>query len=818
MMKRFLAILCTLSMLLSVPVAATEEEVIATFNGKDYTDWQVLMQEYDFTYGTLTLMADIQDLVVTGMMGIDLNGHDIHNVTVAKDGYLYCVDSQTDDYTVADGVYGELTGTINGEVSTASNYFVLEQDSGISFHRFEMGIYGMSLRPSVAGIYYNSYFATDEAVAEQIERYGVALSVTDFPTEENIETDCVCSYVTGFEAGSSGNIANTTLLKNIMKTSNGQATNTSNSQMPIFGSPYVKIAGQYIVGSTEVRTLKEMVETADSRWDTLDAEQQAGLAAMYETYATEMQTWDAPNAKGEEPQQPGGGEQPGGSGGSDGDITITIGVQMKATVEDYDYNALTAWLEEQTGCNIDFYFYYSSISNELNTQVNYGERLPDILWNANLNDSQISQFGRYGYFKDLTPYFKDKTGASKTFWNRISSELNADQQANTLAKVTDPNNGKIYAVPTVDASPQTVMDYQIWINQTWLDALGLDMPTNAAELYEVLVAFKERDPNGNQKKDEIPLMGAQRALGAHVLDWVVNMFVCMDTQNYLNVDSRGKVYAPFTTESYRQALIYAKRLYDNGLLQSFSFNAGSTDLKTLIGADICGVVVANPLLHFASGTNVLYNYAAVPNWGYSVMNTSYKANNFITMDCKNPDKAFEVLMQLWSKEGAVRMRYGEENVNWVNADPNSLTATGGSAVIKLLSDPLNQINSAIWGAVAGTLMTFADGEIVQAPNDADAWTAYRDQMAGKAWEYYKKAAQMNEADLSPILRYTEDEECAYENAWSQCKTYVQRMMTEFVQYRDPANDAQWADYLATLESYGLQDWLNVAQTAYDRQK
>ena len=71
-MKRFLAMICVLAMLLSMPVAATEEEVIAIFNGKQYSDWQVLIQEYDFNYGAFSLMADIQDLVVTGMMGIDL--------------------------------------------------------------------------------------------------------------------------------------------------------------------------------------------------------------------------------------------------------------------------------------------------------------------------------------------------------------------------------------------------------------------------------------------------------------------------------------------------------------------------------------------------------------------------------------------------------------------------------------------------------------------------------------------------------------------------------------------------------------------------
>ena len=37
----------------------------------------------------------------------------------------------------------------------------------------------------------------------------------------------------------------------------------------------------------------------------------------------------------------------------------------------------------------------------------------------------------------------------------------------------------------------------MYINQTWLDNLGLEVPTNMDELEEVLIAFKEGDPNGN---------------------------------------------------------------------------------------------------------------------------------------------------------------------------------------------------------------------------------------------------------------------------------------------------------------------------------
>ena len=36
------------------------------------------------------------------------------------------------------------------------------------------------------------------------------------------------------------------------------------------------------------------------------------------------------------------------------------------------------------------------------------------------------------------------------------------------------------------------------------DNLGLEAPTTVDELYDVLVAFRDNDPNGNGQKDEIP--------------------------------------------------------------------------------------------------------------------------------------------------------------------------------------------------------------------------------------------------------------------------------------------------------------------------
>ena len=76
-------------------------------------------------------------------------------------------------------------------------------------------------------------------------------------------------------------------------------------------------------------------------------------------------------------------------------------------------------------------------------------------------------------------------------------------------------DGHIYTLPKFGEMGFTYdgdgKEYQIGaipqfsaINTKWLEAVGMEMPTTVDELHDVLVAFKDKDPNGNGQADEIP--------------------------------------------------------------------------------------------------------------------------------------------------------------------------------------------------------------------------------------------------------------------------------------------------------------------------
>ena len=63
----------------------------------------------------------------------------------------------------------------------------------------------------------------------------------------------------------------------------------------------------------------------------------------------------------------------------------------------------------------------------LQSTVAARQELPDVLWGVSLNSATLSTYGKEGYLVDLRPYYDDKEGASKTFWDRLESTFSKEE-------------------------------------------------------------------------------------------------------------------------------------------------------------------------------------------------------------------------------------------------------------------------------------------------------------------------------------------------------------------------------------------------------
>ncbi len=216
-------------------------------------------------------------------------------------------------------------------------------------------------------------------------------------------------------------------------------------------------------------------------------------------------------------------------------------------------------LEKETGIKINWQVMSSNDWGEQKSIMLASGTLPDIiLGDAVFNDSDI--VNNLSYFRPLDDYINDYMPNLKA----------AMAETPELKKISTFPDGKMYSLPARLPSRPKSKNQPI-INKVWLDKLGLKAPTTTEELYTVLKAFKEKDPNGNGKADEIPISGS----GDISMD-LLNPFGITDTNgNSMMVKDDKPVYYP-VTEEYKEAIKWLHKLYSEGIIDKELFTQDNT--------------------------------------------------------------------------------------------------------------------------------------------------------------------------------------------------------------------------------------------------
>ena len=253
------------------------------------------------TDGYVELLNDTPETVtVSKDITLQLNGCSVTGgVQVAEGATLFVMDSATADYDVSDGLYGkvhQVSGKVAGAAVGGDSYLPIAEDGVYSFHCVTLQIYAMTLRLDEnrePALFYKSNFKSDTMAATKIATFGVALSVLQEPTAENLESDRIkYSVHDHFEAGTLGNLGNnaSTLLTGILKGQNTEAVNKRNLNLPIYGRAYCKTTdGLVLVGNLVERSLLQQLEGVDQLIPSLSANQVDAVVSMYDSFKTVLQ-------------------------------------------------------------------------------------------------------------------------------------------------------------------------------------------------------------------------------------------------------------------------------------------------------------------------------------------------------------------------------------------------------------------------------------------------------------------------------------------------------------------------------------------------
>lgn len=510
---------------------------------------------------------------------------------------------------------------------------------------------------------------------------------------------------------------------------------------------------------------------------------------------------------------------------------ITIALQTDSFITDYEDNYLTNLLEEEMGVEIEIY-QLPTDTNEMKTKLSLmisgSDKLPDVFCIYGIGEELILDYGSKGAFIPLNDYLNDPELAVN--FNDIPQE-----DKDTIITAMTSADGNIYALPKFEPQNWNLTPNRLYLNETWLNNLGLDIPATTEEYREVLRAFVNEDPNGNGIKDEIGVYGiASGGYGENVTLSLMNAFEFYRGGGELALSEDGStVIAPYTTEGWKKGLEYMNSLYTEGLLEASIFTDDSTQFKATLNnesANIVGSVSAGSYGNWTDTNNnknfqdmVLIAPLEGPD---GIAYTPYLSYNpdptwYITSSCENPELAFQLGDLFFRQDMGMTARYGEEGVDWTMDE-------------EILGDYTNEyIELGLYDQVSAVDLTNLWAENTNKfwhnINPRYAPTSLSDTIALGTSEYDPDLATVglkvfNDKYYIPAhpehvlegLKFTIEESKKITEVATNIPEFIKQSLAEFVTGARSLDD--WDQYLKELDNMGIETWIECTQAAYDRIK
>ena len=491
-------------------------------------------------------------------------------------------------------------------------------------------------------------------------------------------------------------------------------------------------------------------------------------------------------------------------------IKLTVATPVNAKVENIDTNELTKWIESTSG--IDLVFTQLS-PNDAQTQINLmftSKQLPDLVWGYGFSYAALSDYVDGGYVAPLDDEIAAYGQNYQAFLDKVSVK-----NAEAYVKI----DGKVYAVPTcTELITNIYAGYTFRYQGAWLDKLKLKEPTTLDEFYAMLVAFRDQDPNGNGKKDEIPMAGYKDA--NQTLRYIGNCFQYTDASNFQKVNN-GKISFVANNDKFKQTIQYLKKLVDEKLYDPASFTQDAASLKTtnsqadtLVGVDANGNMISSVFDSTLERYHTMQPLGALkgPD-GYQSTPIQPVAINramIMTTACKAPGAAYRLMDMMLSEEAAVRTRIGVKGKQWDTADQGVPGRDGAQSLYKLLTPQewIQAKTNVIW-----------DVESICYSNVMNHVSAVKDSSGYYEVGYYAglkcQSSLMktvtNEHLTSLIMSGEQSKK--YEDLKTLITTYVNQNATLFILGDRPMSE--WDAYVAEFKKMGVDEYVKLAQDAYD---
>lgn len=451
---------------------------------------------------------------------------------------------------------------------------------------------------------------------------------------------------------------------------------------------------------------------------------------------------------------------------------------------------------EKTNINFDYITPpMSDFSTRLNLAFASGD-VADIIYGAgsDLTPGMEVDYGRQGILLPLEDLIAEYAP---------NIQRHFDENPDIARSVTTVD-GHIYSLPAINNHPHSGWTVPMWYNGAWLDALGVEeVPTTTDELYDLLVRFKTEDPNGTGQDDTIPLLDVQMNstrlafLGAFGMKaWGIE-----------EIDGEVR-YAPHT-ENYKEYLTYMNKLYEEGLLDPETFSQSDEQKKAKGQENRLGLfpdwfsffttgqteeeAVNNPMFHPLSSH--ITDEPLIPRSpGITRGTFSITSNN------EHPEASIRWIDYFYSQEGAEYLNQGpegylfeyDENGDRVQLDPPDQYDS---------SEDYRGTLTPAYGIPTPTANDRVEGvELTPFDEFLDAETAEKVDAFGEV--------------AFPLVYLTDEEQEIVNTIEIDLRSYVEQLEARFITGVEPLSN--WDNYIDTIESMNIEEYIQIHQDAYDR--
>lgn len=469
--------------------------------------------------------------------------------------------------------------------------------------------------------------------------------------------------------------------------------------------------------------------------------------------------------------------------------------------------AIYQWMEEKTNVHLNVIYSTNLTENteKLGIIMNTGD-YPDVLFKSGISPEDLLEYGQEGIILALDEYLDYAPNycqiiTDRNDWGAVTS---ADGHVYSLYEISKPNVGN---------TPH------MWINQQWLDNLGLKMPTTMDELYDVLKAFKEQDADGDgDPNNEIPWIASSDItpvedilpiFGFNMQGWWDPWVVSQDEASI--------EYFP-STERYKDVLAFMTKCYADGLLYKDSFSITCEQVRAMgqTGESIgvfCDWHPGNVVGYYdnekTAEENVITQYTALLPLTGAKWPTAGGLNRggiAITDKCKYPEIMVAWADILYSEEGSRVANYGFEGDTYDIVNGNEIQMR---EVSETWGENVDHARISMGGGTFASIKTYSDD--LEAFYDLEKDPTAR--ILQDTYDYFEDNDLFYNA--WPAIALNEEETEANADISADVDAYRLSYRAEVITGKKVLDDT-WDEYIQTLDKMGLQTMIDNMNAAYAR--